>query len=60
MLFDYQKRNLKDFFKLENWDFEGLLKHCKEQQASVANVSVKAYYTALARVCQRKLKGVFQ
>lgn len=57
MLLDYQKRNLKDFFKLKEWDFEGLLKHAQSQVASVANVEFKAFYTALARICQRKLNG---
>lgn len=57
MIPDYLKRNLKDFFKLQKWDFAELLSHAKAQSKSVANESFKAYYKALARICERKLNG---
>lgn len=61
MLFDYQKRSLKDFFKNGKWDFEGLLKHCEEQMKLLNKVkktsSFKGYYSSLKRICELKLKG---
>ena len=57
-LLDYQKRQLRDFFKLEKWDFAELYKHARRQKWIfwlTKSPNARAYYRELARICKRKL-----
>ncbi len=66
MLLDYQKRDLRDFFKRENQGYEpnfwrdywrSLKSHCKAQKENVRSESHIAYYSALAKICEHKLSA---
>ena len=56
-LLDYQRRQLRDFFKLEKWEWADLYTHARRQAFIfwLTKSPARAYYRELARICKRKL-----
>ena len=59
-MLDFQKRDLRDFFKMElpKWEFHywrSLKSHCVAQKKNVREKKWIAYYSALERICDKKL-----
>ena len=51
----WQKKELRNWFKVESWQWRDLKEHCDKQQVNIKNKAWIAYYACLEKICDKKL-----